>query len=605
MKIDRNQPDNAAFSIEHLSGKNTGKIQFFELGLGEIPIQRNGSETDTVSVHAQDRSVSRDGHGKIVITQHGGAQDYKFVPRSGFYSKVNSNQIAEETFLFDSDIITVGSNDGVKIKFKILNESQYPVFDDQITYEQPISVVSLRERYKQFYKVAAVFSIVAIMSILAAVFFLDRSQHIVFQKEADELRQELARQSKSSFEQTKLKDLVASTYLIAKQSSNETIGIGTGWALSKQTLITNAHVAKSIDVLKVGQRIIAIQSGTGEVWELKKPPIFHPGYNGIKEYVQDNQFGVADIENGFKAARSIEGYDLAAFEISDERLFPSFLTVASASSLSKIPIGTNIAYAGFALDNTIFADQSYLKPNPTTQFGQITSMSDFFGLPTENRLNSYLLHHNLPAEGGTSGSPIINSAGQVVAVLSAGNIIKIGSGNGKEQRISNPVQINFAQRADLLTSIDQSDDFLRDEKKIWKKSAENFEGRLPLLEKRFFSRSKALFAKEPIDISDQYKRISPDENKLVAITEFNLIAPKNKGVGVFVRSKVNRRIRVSFKQKGEVIKVNSAFYEQQPDYVMAWINEGNNEEITILVESTGKAASEIIFSAVYFEADGS
>jgi S1-C subfamily serine protease len=87
------------------------------------------------------------------------------------------------------------------------------------------------------------------------------------------------------------------------------------------------------------------------------------------------------------------------------------------------------------------------------QSGIITSTTDYWisKAPYEKSL---LLAHNLGATGGASGSPIFNNSGEVVGVLSAGNIIgQIDFRTGKTTRAPSAVMINFAQRIDLLGDI--------------------------------------------------------------------------------------------------------------------------------------------------------
>ena len=55
------------------------------------------------------------------------------------------------------------------------------------------------------------------------------------------------------------------------------------------------------------------------------------------------------------------------------------------------------------------------------------------------------MHHDLPATGGQSGSPVVGASGRVVAVLNSGNVVMTERG-----RIPSAALVNFAQRADLV-----------------------------------------------------------------------------------------------------------------------------------------------------------
>jgi hypothetical protein len=58
--------------------------------------------------------------------------------------------------------------------------------------------------------------------------------------------------------------------------------------------------------------------------------------------------------------------------------------------------------------------------------------------------------------GGASGSPIFNSRGEVVAILSAGNIIgqvSVNAGKINVIRAPSAAMVNYAQRVDILADI--------------------------------------------------------------------------------------------------------------------------------------------------------
>jgi hypothetical protein len=83
---------------------------------------------------------------------------------------------------------------------------------------------------------------------------------------------------------------------------------------------------------------------------------------------------------------------------------------------------------------------------------------------TEEGGPAQLIEHSLPSAGGASGSPIFDSRGQVVALLSGGNNIA-----SKDGRIPNAALVNFAQRADLLRDLidGKADSELDDDKRMW------------------------------------------------------------------------------------------------------------------------------------------
>ena len=94
-------------------------------------------------------------------------------------------------------------------------------------------------------------------------------------------------------------------------------------------------------------------------------------------------------------------------------------------------------------------------PVATMQTGIVTANTDWwFAAGSES--NRFLVHHNLSSSGGASGSPVFNAKGQVVALHNAGTSntgVKVEGGDIKKTRLKSGLQINYAQRADLLADI--------------------------------------------------------------------------------------------------------------------------------------------------------
>jgi hypothetical protein len=121
--------------------------------------------------------------------------------------------------------------------------------------------------------------------------------------------------------------------------------------------------------------------------------------------------------------------------------------------LRNLDSGYRVAYLGFPMEGMNGGGVDPENPVANMQSGIITSTSDYWlsKVPFEQSL---LLSHNLAAAGGSSGSPIFNARGEVVGVLSAGNInLQFDKESGLPTRTPSAVLINFAQRIDILRDI--------------------------------------------------------------------------------------------------------------------------------------------------------
>jgi Trypsin-like peptidase domain len=149
------------------------------------------------------------------------------------------------------------------------------------------------------------------------------------------------------------------------------------------------------------------------------------------------------------------------------------LRLADDATLAALKAGDPVAYVGFPMENLIQLDLK--APNPVSQTSSIVGLVTFTLVkPVDG--SGQLIEHSLPGIGGASGSPIINSKGEVIGLFNSINVVPSIFG---DSRIANPVQINFAQRVDVLKQILQEPlaidmEALRTQ---WKTGLENYKSR--------------------------------------------------------------------------------------------------------------------------------
>ncbi len=221
-----------------------------------------------------------------------------------------------------------------------------------------------------------------------------------------------------------------------------------------KALATNAHVAALFDEVKsdpnlAGFTVTAIQP---------RPPYArltitgvrsHPGYNAWTSFA--DEFFQRIQQGQLREVKLVTSYDVALmFVDKPEELGPP-LTIASQETLEAMGAGDPLFYVGYPLEN--ISGFNPQKPEPTAQTGRITANTTFFLSRGEPALNQ-LVQHSLPTAGGSSGSPVFNAKGEVVAFHNAGNYAAfIKDGDGNDVRIGSAALVNYAQRADLMREL--------------------------------------------------------------------------------------------------------------------------------------------------------
>ncbi len=193
--------------------------------------------------------------------------------------------------------------------------------------------------------------------------------------------------------------------VLAKEGSGD--GCGTAWAVADDMFATNAHVAMPIiRTMKAGGSAFVVINKNPELRYRVRAAIPHPRY--------------------FESAINMDGkspvaspYDLAVLIV--EGKCPVSMRLAGRPKLETLDSGHRVAFLGFPMENLMNGGVDMHLPVATMQSGIVTANTDFWlaKAPFENRT---LVQHNLPATGGASGSPIFDADGDVVAILSAGNI---------------------------------------------------------------------------------------------------------------------------------------------------------------------------------------
>lgn len=238
-----------------------------------------------------------------------------------------------------------------------------------------------------------------------------------------------------------------SVYLVIQQSPDggET-AIGTAWVVGPAQLATNAHVAEALAVIARNnpERKLLARSGQEPFEQIALIGArVHPAFEAFRDTWRRYSPMRIDEEGAPHKIDLAYGYDIALLKVAPGAKLAPPLPLASDSTLQELRAGDPVAFVGFPTEQLLETDLT--RPNARSQAGSIVSMTSFtltHAAPGE----AQRIEHSLPATGGASGSPIINSSGEVVAVLSGGNVIVGRDGS----RTPNAALVNFAQRIDVL-----------------------------------------------------------------------------------------------------------------------------------------------------------
>ncbi|HKH81623.1 MAG TPA: trypsin-like peptidase domain-containing protein [Methylovirgula sp.] len=220
-----------------------------------------------------------------------------------------------------------------------------------------------------------------------------------------------------------------------------------------RVLATNGHVAALYDELKPGEQMLVRSPGeNGPTYQVIKREA-HPGYKAFQAFLNEDvlRTRIAQLDE-------VGGYDVALLwvnqDLKDDKGQPIVgFDLATTDELKALASGTVVATAGYPMESVTASGSQIYGATPEYHDGAITSLTDFFFRPADFA-RAQLIHHDLAAAGGSSGSPIVGRSGHLLALLSAGNVYQP---NKNGPRIPSGVMINYGQRIDLLQHLINGD----------------------------------------------------------------------------------------------------------------------------------------------------
>ncbi|HTH17555.1 MAG TPA: trypsin-like peptidase domain-containing protein, partial [Magnetospirillum sp.] len=248
-----------------------------------------------------------------------------------------------------------------------------------------------------------------------------------------------------------LREASRSVYLVAAKDAQGITPFGTAFVVEGGQLATGAHVAEQFADMGQGLTLVVRAAGT-PVRELKVVKVtMHPHYRRFEDAWR--AYGPLAAGAGGTNRPIVEagGYDVALLQVAPadvDKLGPPLQLAADADLMALEP-GDAVGYVGFPLESAALGGVNLDDPEAQLQIGRLTALTDFF-LVKSDLADRQLLQHSLPVQGGASGSPLLDRRGQVIGVVSGGNLVEI---NAQGTRVPTGIGVNFAQRADLVREL--------------------------------------------------------------------------------------------------------------------------------------------------------
>ena len=246
-----------------------------------------------------------------------------------------------------------------------------------------------------------------------------------------------------------LRAIKGSVYLVVVRNiaGNET-SCGTAWVIANQTLVTNGHIGEIFNREIGPTETMFVRSPTNPPHDfVVNSATIHPGFHDFDKLVRARLPSLADYSaSGQTPITNILACDVALLSTLGADLAPA-IPLASDDEINSLKVGDVIGMVGYPSEN--INGHNTANPEPSTQVGRIARQTDFF-MRTDGPIDDQqLIHHSVPETGGSSGSPIINADGKVIAINSAASFMSLPNG----ARIPIAVGLNFAQRADLIREL--------------------------------------------------------------------------------------------------------------------------------------------------------
>jgi len=229
------------------------------------------------------------------------------------------------------------------------------------------------------------------------------------------------------------------------ETNGELILLASGSAISKNQLLTNAHVFEG----EINQYILYKQSG------MNVTPV--AVQNGSSAYGSGVYVLDAGGEHNDYSDTTVFTYDVGYFTTT--KTLPHYFTLPTDDTIRNIEVGEDIGTIGFPGETS---DRLTEIVTATFKDGIISALEPFNSSVAPTAYNTYVVQHNFNNTPGTSGSPIFDISSRLIAVHNSGemqNIWNDATGSFSEIPVGS---IGYGIRADVVNDMFAQNNIYRD-----------------------------------------------------------------------------------------------------------------------------------------------
>jgi hypothetical protein len=486
--------------IRHLTGPLAGTETRIEPNVERVMF---GRQLDCQVTYPPDAAIVARHHFALVRKASG---DWTFDLFGAPYVAVNGVAADPGAKLPNGAVIELGKRGGPS--FKVLIEADARTDNMPVTEVQAEDVPA-RTMARWATRIAAAGAVVAVAAGAGAGYYY-------YQGSSDAARLERAIKGLADIQASDANlrigsdvrtRLPRSVYLVlVRDAQGRERGAGTAWPVAPHLLATNGHVAEIRDAIVQGENLVVRAPGMdGKAYTVIEHRI-HPGYQRFKTFLNNDSVFLQAFRGGSEEVGfNRSAYDVALLRVSEDLPAADILELATADELKALSTGSPLATAGYPMEGITATQTQVIRASPEFHVGTLTGLTDFFSLPAEFEQRR-MVHHDLPATGGQSGSPIAAASGRIIALLNSGNIIMQQGG----KRAPSAALINYAQRSDLLGDLmsGEAQAKLDGDQKYWAKQMTLFKRGIDLIIPAILAESKPSPSATPTLVSDQTLTLS-------------------------------------------------------------------------------------------------